>query len=95
MILTNLALTNYNCYDSFELHDLSRLAVFIGENDAGKTVLLDAIDLLVNASACAREDFHRRPDEKAREECIVEGRFKLEPHDEAFPEEFRSGKNKD
>ncbi|MBA3441281.1 MAG: AAA family ATPase [Pyrinomonadaceae bacterium] len=95
MILADLILTNYKCYDYFELRNLNRLAVFVGENDAGKTVLLDAIDLLVNAAACACEDFHQRPDETQCEECIIEGRFQLEFHDGELPETYRSGVNKD
>jgi putative ATP-dependent endonuclease of OLD family len=93
MFLTDLVLTNYKCYDHFELHGLDRLAVFIGENDAGKTVLLHAIDLLVSAAACPRDDFHRGPESGQAQECIVEGRFRLEEHD-TLPETYRSGPGK-
>ena len=89
MFLTDLVLTNYKCYNHFELHGLDRLAVFIGENDAGKTVLLHAIKLLVSAASCPREDFHRGPDGGQAHECVVEGRFQLEEHD-TLPESYRS-----
>src|SRR5262249_28448167 len=75
-----------------EIHlpNLERLVIFIGENDAGKTVLLDAISLLISNSSCAQEDFYRLPDGTYSDECIIEGFFRIEEFD-TLPQEFRSG----
>ena len=95
MILKGIELKNFCCFDHFKLESLNRLSVVIGENDAGKTVLLNAVEVLIDDSAFDPERHRRkRPDETFAEEVIVEGTFKLEGHD-TLPEEFRSGNDKD
>jgi putative ATP-dependent endonuclease of the OLD family len=90
MILTEIRLKNFRCYKEIRLTSLERLVIFIGENDAGKTVFLDAISLLISNSSCAQEDFHRLPDGTYSDECIIEGFFRIEEFD-TLPDEFRSG----
>jgi predicted ATP-binding protein involved in virulence len=43
MHLKTITLTNYRCFESLELELHPRLTVFVGENGAGKTTILDAI----------------------------------------------------
>jgi len=91
MILSRIALKNFGCFQDFELSDLNRLSVVIGENDAGKTVLLNAIEVLLTDGAFDSDRHPRRTVEgSVAEEVIVEGGFTLESHD-GVPEEFRSG----
>jgi predicted ATP-dependent endonuclease of OLD family len=92
--LTTLSLKNFRCFESLELDNLQKLAIFIGENDAGKTVLLDAIDLLISNSNCSAQDCRRQSDGSQAEKVILQGRFRLEDTDEV-PEHFLSGANKD
>jgi predicted ATPase len=93
MFLTKINLKNFRCFELLELEDLGKLSIFIGENDAGKTVLLDAIDLLVTNKSCTTEDCRRQADGSMAEEVTIEGVFKTEDGDE-LPEEFRSGDDK-
>lgn len=94
MILSGIRLQDFGCFVDFELTDLSRLSVVIGENDAGKTVLLDAIEVLLDNKAFDSERHPRQTiDESVAEKVIVEGEFELESHD-TLPEEFRSGPQK-
>lgn len=94
MILSRISLKNFGCFQDFELSDLNRLSVVIGENDAGKTVLLNAIEVLLTDDAFDPDRHPRRTVEgSVAEEVTVEGEFALEPHDDV-PEKFRSGPEK-
>lgn len=90
MYLTRLGLTNFRCFERVEFDSLDRLAVLVGENDSGKTVILDAISVLVGAVVCGDEHFRRTPDGIQAAEIVVEGTFRLEAHD-AVPDEFCIG----
>jgi len=91
MILSRIYLQNFCCFRNFELRDLHQLSIVIGENDAGKSVLLDAIELLVSDGAYDPEIHARRDlDGTLADEVVLEGTFRVEPHD-TLPEEFRSG----
>lgn len=90
MYLTGLSLTNFRCFERIELDALDRLAVLVGENDAGKSVILEAITVLVGAAACGDDHFRRDPEGAKADEMEVAGTFQLEAHD-TVPEEFRVG----
>jgi AAA15 family ATPase/GTPase len=93
MLLTNLRLTNFRCFETIELTDLDRLAIFIGQNDAGKTVLLDAIELLVTNKGSESSDFRKVANEALADEVILQGVFRLEENDNLH-EEYRAGEDK-
>lgn len=90
MILKRLSLTNFRCFEKFELDQIERLAIFIGENDIGKTVILDAIELLASNKTCSPYDFHKSGNGTQANEARIEGIFHLEDHDD-LPNEYRSG----
>lgn len=90
MYLTSLRLQNFRCFEHIELDALDRLAVLVGENDAGKTVMLDAIAVLVGAAACGDDHFRRSHDGVKATAMEVAGTFQLEAHD-TVPDEFRVG----
>ena len=94
MILREIHLSNFRCYDAISLTDLDRLGVFIGENDAGKTVLLDAIEILTKNASCHPDDYRKLSDEVRTDTCTVEGVFQLESHD-TLPMEYRTGARQD
>lgn len=93
MLLKRLFLKNFRCFEEIDVDSLDSLAMFIGENDAGKTVLLDAISLLVENKSCADSDFRKQQDQSLAEEVVLEGWFQLDSHD-TLPEEYRSGEYK-
>lgn len=88
MVLSRVRLTDFCCFREFEITGLERLSVVIGENDVGKTVLLDGIEVLLDSGAYDSERHPRdRPDGRRAEEVLIEGWFELEDHD-TLPEEY-------
>ena len=45
-ILKNLTIKNFRCFENFELKNLKRINIFVGDNNSGKTSLLKAIETL-------------------------------------------------
>lgn len=94
MYLTRLKMSNFKCYESVELDNASRLVVIIGENDVGKTVMLDAVTLLLQNLICHSDYYRKLPDCTQATEILLEGEFQLETHD-TLPPEYRSGETSD
>ncbi len=46
-MIKSLDIQGYRCFERLEVPDLARVNLFVGRNNAGKTALLDAVDLLV------------------------------------------------
>lgn len=68
--ILNLKITNYKAYES-EDFDLSlKNYIFIGENDSGKSSILEAIDLLYNGEKVDKK-FARNPDENIIIEALI------------------------
>lgn len=65
---------------------LRRLAVFIGENDAGKSGLLDAVRIVVTDAKPALSDYRQISYGNSVDEISLEARFMLEKHDFVPPE---------
>ena len=49
MRIKKIIIENFKSIDHLEITDLSNLNIFIGKNDAGKSNILDAIDIIFNA----------------------------------------------
>ena len=47
-MLRNLTVKNYRCFKDFQINDLERVNLFVGNNNSGKTSLLEAIYLFIN-----------------------------------------------
>ncbi|MDJ0902174.1 MAG: ATP-binding protein [Xenococcus sp. MO_188.B8] len=47
-MLRDLTVQNYRCFEKFSIDGLERVNLFVGNNNSGKTSLLEAIYLLVN-----------------------------------------------
>lgn len=47
-MLSDLTIQNYRCFKDFHIDDLARVNLIVGQNNSGKTTLLEAIYLLVN-----------------------------------------------
>jgi predicted ATP-dependent endonuclease of OLD family len=92
MQLTKLYLKNFRCFEETTVSPLDELSIFIGENDAGKTVLLDAIVRLVGGQSCVGDDCRKLSDGSIAEEVVLEGTFRLDSHD-TLPDEYRSGED--
>ena len=49
-MLRSLKIENFRCFQNFELQQLGRLNLLVGENNSGKTSMLEAIHLLTSQS---------------------------------------------
>ena len=56
-MIKHIKVTNFRSLDNFSMDFNEGLNVIIGENDAGKTSLIDSIKILFNESKIEREDF--------------------------------------
>ena len=90
MLLTELRIVNYRCYEDITFERLDRLAVFVGENDVGKTQLMNAVTCLLSGNVCSAEDYRDLADDARADEVVLEGTFRIEPHD-TLPDEYRTG----
>ena len=52
-MLQKITIRNFRCFQDFELQQLGRINLLVGENNSGKTSILEAINLLY--SGCAKE----------------------------------------
>ncbi len=70
-MLAELRIQNFAIIDRLELHLAPRFNVITGETGAGKSIIIDAVDMLLGSRADA--DFVRAGEERA----VVEGVFKI------------------
>ena len=45
-MIKNIKINNYKCFQNFEIKDFKRINIFVGDNNSGKTSLLEAVALL-------------------------------------------------
>ena len=90
MRLRQLKLKNFRCYEDLVIENIGKIAIFIGENDAGKTVLLNAIKWLLNDSICEESDCRKHKNGDVEKEMSVEGIFEVEDFDD-LPSCYRCG----
>lgn len=93
MQLERLSVRGFKCFSDLADVPFHRLSIFVGENDSGKTALLDALELLLTPEAPTRNDFHRAADGTQGRLIEIEGHFLLEAHD-TVPQEWRGPDNR-
>jgi predicted ATP-dependent endonuclease of OLD family len=93
MYLKELKLKNFRCYEDLEINNIGKLAVFIGENDAGKTVLLKAIQWLLSEKPCEDDDCRKDKNGDISVETSVEGSFKIEKGFDTLEEKYFTNDN--
>lgn len=95
MYLKKLKLKNFRCYEDFEIDNLNKLAILIGENDAGKTVLLKAIEWLLSDKPCEDEDCRKDETGKNGSETSVEGWFEIDKDFDTLDAKYLESKDSD
>ena len=86
MLLQKLTVKNFRCHESISDLPIHKLTVFIGENDAGKTALLDALSILLTSKSPIPSDFRLLVDsDNKAQEIVISGTFKIETHDSVPP----------
>ena len=90
MLLNSLLLKNYRCFEDLGPVPMHRLTVFIGENDAGKTGIVSALELLLENKTVSEHDYRISGSAGEREEeIVIAGEFELEEGD-GVPEHLLS-----
>lgn len=89
MLLKNITIRNFRCFENIVDVPIHRLTVFIGENDAGKTCILDALEVLLTPKIPTIGDFLKRANGDVEQTIFIEGQFQLEDYD-SLPEDYRT-----
>ncbi|WP_091710734.1 ATP-dependent nuclease [Methanolobus vulcani] len=76
MDLELIRLVNFKCFSDSGEVPIHKLTFFIGENDSGKTSILNALDIFLNNKPLSPELFHRLS-EVFSDSCEIELRFKV------------------
>lgn len=88
MLLRTLSIRGFRCYDEILDIPMHRLTVFIGGNDAGKTVILEALNLLLTNSRPSEHDYHERQGESKADAIEITGKFALDEYD-SVPQNYQ------
>jgi putative ATP-dependent endonuclease of OLD family len=89
MYLSGLSITNFRCFgagkDSFDLSLRPGLTAIVGENDAGKTAVIDALRFALGTTdqewyRLEDEDFHR-VGENISPQITIQCKFSLQPNE--------------
>lgn len=75
MIITSVSISNLRCHEQLLRIPLNKLSIFIGENDAGKTVILDALELLITSKRPADTDYRKVDERTTADKIVIEGTF--------------------
>lgn len=94
MLLKQITIKNFCCYEDLSNIPLHRLTVFIGENDAGKSALLNALAILLTNKSPLSQHYRNLPNGKTAKQILLSGVFSLDDYD-TLPEEFRTPDKKE
>lgn len=92
MLLKSLTITDFRCFANVHPVPMHRLTVFIGENDSGKTAILDTLEILLTdrkPSTSEPSDFRVSPDGEVADTIVIGGIFELDDHD-TIPDDYRA-----
>lgn len=89
MIIRKLTVKNFRCHEALLDIPLHSLTIFVGENDAGKTVILNAVEFLISNKNPVPHDYRDIGENCRAESIIISGMFALDSED-TLPADFRS-----
>ena len=81
MHLTQVRISNFRCYDDITIEDIPSLLFLVGDNDVGKTVVIDAIEHLMRGKPFLESDF-RISEEVPTTEITISARFAIQQRDD-------------
>ena len=89
-MLKNIKVNNFRSLDNFSMDFNEGLNVIIGENDAGKTSLIDSIKLLFNEISIDKEDFRDEKKEVTIELETTDTVYKMSVNSKELKPDFKS-----
>jgi len=81
MLLEKLTVQDFRCHESILDLPIHKLTIFIGENDSGKTALLDALCILLTSKSPVTSDFRQLDSNCKADRIVISGTFDIEEHD--------------
>ncbi len=93
MLLEKITVKNFRCHSDILDLPIHKLTVFVGENDSGKTALLDALCILLTPKTPISSDFRQLDSNNKADEIIISGTLEIEEHD-SVPLDFCSSDGK-
>ena len=94
-MIKHIRVTNFRSLDNFSMNFNEGLNVIIGENDAGKTTLIDSIKLLFNKITIDKDDFRDEEKEITIELETNESIYKMNVKSEDLKPNFKSKPSKE
>ena len=90
MFLRSLRVKDFRCFGDLPSIPIRQLTVFIGENDAGKTAILNALEILLTDKKPSPDDFRTLSSNGERTNTIIiGGTFDLQNYD-TLPHDFQT-----
>lgn len=71
MRIVNVSIYNFRCLKEIVDLPLQNFSIFIGENDSGKSSILDALDILFNGKAPSSEDYFISETSERSQEIVI------------------------
>jgi putative ATP-dependent endonuclease of the OLD family len=87
MLLKSLSIKNLKCHENLIDVPFHPLTVFIGENDAGKTCIADALELLLHSDNATEQHFRKNGEGCVEEKIVISGVFEIQNNDN-LPEDW-------
>ncbi len=87
MQLVNIEAINFRCLKCVSM-PIHRLTVLIGENDSGKSSILDLLDIALNSQPPEEKDYYREGDGSPADHIEVTLTFEPDQADKAAAESF-------
>jgi predicted ATP-dependent endonuclease of OLD family len=81
MLLQSITIKNFRCHESIVDLPIHKLTIFIGENDSGKTAILDALCILLTSKSPTQSDFRQLNSDCKADEVFISGTFGVEAYD--------------
>lgn len=81
MLLQSITIKNFRCHESIVDLPIHKLTIFIGENDSGKTAILDALCILLTSKSPIQPDFRQFNSGCKADEIVISGTFSVEDYD--------------
>lgn len=81
MLLQSITIKNFRCHESIVDLPIHKLTIFIGENDSGKTAILDALCILLTSKSPTQSDFRQFNSGCKADEIVISGTFSVEDYD--------------
>jgi len=72
MLIKTISIQNFKCHKKIEKMPMHNLTTLIGENDAGKTAIIDFLEIMLTNKVPSEFDYYRSIEHNAERQCDEE-----------------------